>query len=360
MALISIIYPYRNRDLQRIENSLNSLKNQSIQEFEVFLVDYGSEIDLAQKVENLCNEYGFINYTYHHTQFQPWNKSRALNSVIKNLQSDFCFVADVDLIFHPDFVKKAILLQQPEKTIYFQVGFLSPDEKTEGKSFDEFSNFRKSTSEATGLSLFPLKVLKELRGFDEFYHFWGAEDTDLHIRLRNAGYEVEYYDKELLMLHQWHPSYRSKEINKLTEDIQIEGIVQLNHQHLKFAQQNKITSVNPNGWGEVPFEKDVKELQNTPVDFTIQTEKRQVDDFLYGQLPSINNKNLKVVIEVDRFQNSPKYLAKKLLRKKVPVYYSLKEVNDLVLLHLISFYRNKLYSYKVDTTIKSITLGIKL
>ncbi|MBZ9729755.1 glycosyltransferase [Salegentibacter sp. JZCK2] len=357
---LSIIYPYRNRELERVKRSLNSLQMQAVKNFTVLFVDYGSEPEKAIKAKELCSNFSFANYNYHPTRFQPWNKSRALNSVIKNLTSDFCFVADVDMIFHPDFVKNAVKLQQPETTVYFQVGFLSPEEGVEGKKYNEFTNYRNSTSEATGLSMFPVKVLQELRGFNEFYHFWGAEDTDMHIRLKNAGYPVEYYDKEILMLHQWHPSYRSKESKKLTENLQINGIVQLNHQHLKFTIENKIRETNIRKWGEIMSETDEIELENTSVNFRIQTEKRQVDDFLYGQLPALKNKVLKVVIEPDPFQNSKKFLAKKLFKKKVPVYYSLKEVNDLVLLHLISFYRDKAYIYKVESVKKQIILGIKL
>lgn len=358
--MLSIIYPYRNRDLQRIENSLNSLKGQSVREFEVFLVDYGSENGIAKDIKNLCSNYNFVKYSYLHTHFQPWNKSRALNSVIKNLTTEFCFVADVDMIFHPDFIEHAIQLQQPDKTVYFQVGFLSPTESLKSKKFNEYKNYRKSNWEATGLSMFPVKVLQELRGFDEFYHFWGAEDTDMHVRIRNAGYEVEFYDKMILMLHQWHSSYRSKETEKLTMDLQIKEIVQLNHQHLKFAIDNNQKAVNPEKWGEVLSKADVEALENAPVNLRITNERRQINDLLFGQLPVIRNEIFKIEIVQDSVQQSQRYRIKKLIGKKVPVYYSFKEINDMVLLHLISFYRNNSYNYKVDIESSSITISVKL
>lgn len=358
--MITIIYPYRNRDLTRVKNSLESLSDQSNMNFEVFFVNYGSGPIFSEQIKEICSLYDFINYSFCSTQFQPWNKSRALNSVIKELTSDFCFIADIDIIFHPEFIRKAIQIQEPDKTFYFQVGFLSPHDNVGNKKFKEFKNFRKSTFEATGLSMFPVKILQKLRGFDEFYHFWGAEDTDMHIRLNNAGYKIEYYEKEVLLLHQWHPSYRSKESTKLTENLQINGIVQLNHQHLKFAVEKKLTIVNPNGWGEILSEAGEIELINTSLYLKIQNEKRQVDDLLYGQLPALGNAIIKIVIETDPFQNSKKFRAKKLLRKKVPDYYSLKEVNDLVLLHLISFYRNLPYIYQIDISNSQITFSIKL
>lgn len=358
--MLSIIYPYRDKETERVKNSLDSLADQSDQNFKVFFVNYGSSEVFSEKIKNLCSSYSFVRYLSHPNRFQPWNKSRALNSVIKTLTSDFCFIADIDMIFHPDFVKKGSQLQSPEKTVYFQVGFLDPKEEIANKKFTDYINFRKSTREATGLSMFPVKALQELRGFDEFYHFWGSEDTDMHLRLQNAGYEIEFYDREVLMHHQWHPSYRSKEKNELTEDFQINGIVQLNHQHLNFAAERESTIVNPKGWGEIMPQTITNELDNAPVSLEITNEKRQVDDILYGQLPGVRDKIFKIIIKTDPYFGSLKYLTKKLMVKKLPLYYTLKEVNDLLLLHIISFYRHKPYTYKIDMQNRKITLCIKL
>ena len=358
--MLQIIYPYRDRDLERLKYSFESLAEQTSKDFKVFFVDYGSKPKTAEKVKRLCTAYPFIRYQYHFTRFQPWNKSKALNSVIRNLESGFCFVADVDIIFHSSFVEKASALQEIDKSVYFQVGFTTEYDKISQIQEGTFSNFRKSTAEATGLTMFPVEVLKKLRGFDEFYHFWGAEDTDMHIRLRNAGYDIQFYDKQVLLLHQWHKNYRASETKRLEKELQIAGIVQLNHQHLKFAIQNNITKLKYNSFGRLPSKFEIEELQDAPVDFSIQTEIRQIDDFLYGQLPVLKDRILKVVIEEDPYQYSQKYLIKKLLRQKLPSYYSLKEVNDKVLLHLISFYRNNAYTYEVNPKEKKIILSIKL
>jgi len=357
--LLSIIYPYRNRNLNHVQNSLESLRNQTLKEFEVYFVDYGSDLEISKKVKDLCKKYTFINYKYYSVHYQPWNKSRALNSVIKNLSKGFCFVADVDMIFDPNFIKKAIQLQKPNKSIYFQVGFLSPQDITKEGKFHEFQTYRKSSNEATGLSMFPVEVLHDLRGFDEFYHFWGAEDTDIHERIKNAGYQLEFYTEEILMLHQWHPSYRSKESSELTSDLQLGGIVALNHQHLKSVMTNKTTMVNPNRWGEIMSDTQFKELQQAEVDLELTNEKNVIDDLLYGQLPSINNRVIKIRINQSLAQKSFRYKTKKLLNKKVSVYYSPKEVNDLLLFHLISFYRDHPYNYKIIDSGKTIEFVLK-
>ncbi len=357
--MLTLIYTYRNRDLQRLVNSIESLKNQTTKKFEVFLVDYGSNPEKSGKVKAVCEQYSFVKYRHYHTQHQPWNKSRALNSVIKNLETSFCFIADVDMIFHPDFVLRTISLQTEEKSIYFQVGFLESVEAIIIKQFGDFKKFRKSNSGATGLSMFPVRVLKELRGFDEFYHFWGAEDTDMHVRIKNAGYEVEFYDEEVLMLHQWHPSYRSAESSSLSKGLQISGIVQLNHQHSKYAFEYKTTIVNRKNWGECISDGEFNELEKAPVNFVLDNERRKIDHFLFALMPEAKNEILKITIEKDPFQNSLRFRAKRLLRKKVPEYYSLKEINDKILLHLISFYRNKAYTYKISDDFKNIEVAVK-
>ena len=149
--MLTIIYSYRNRDLNRLENSFNSLARQSLKDFEVILVDYGSESNFAKKAQELCLKYKFISYVYRFTQYQPWNKSKALNSVIKNLKTDQCFVADIDMIFRNDFIEIAYSLKDPENITYFEVGFLGPKEDLKNLNFADITNYRKSTHEATGL-----------------------------------------------------------------------------------------------------------------------------------------------------------------------------------------------------------------
>lgn len=355
-----IIYPYRNRDLNHVQSSLSSLENQTSSDFTVFFVDYGSTPEIAEEVRTLCETFSFVTYNYYHVQYQPWNKSRALNSVIKSLDDGFCFVADIDMIFSPDFVEKAIGLQKGDNFVYFQVGFLSPNDKVKNREFKDFKEFRKSTHEATGLSMFPVKTLKELQGFDEFYHFWGAEDTDMHVRLKNYGYIVEFYDKAVLLLHQWHPSYRSKEISGLSSDLQVKGIVQINHQHLKSAAINNTTKVNSDKWGETISKAQMEELLNAPITREISNKEFVIKDLLYGYLPNIHGEVIKIKISTSSIPGSLNYRLKKILNKKVPVYFNLKDTNDIVLLHLISFYRNFPYYYRVSNARDYVEFAIKL
>lgn len=345
--MLTIIYPYRNRDLKRIQRSLNSLSKQTSQQFQVEFVDYGSEITHASKVKQLVKQYAFANYIYLNTKYQPWNKSRALNSSIKNLKEGYCFVADVDMIFREDFIHEAINLQNPDRAVYFKVGFLSKEETALDKSFNDYEMKFESTDEATGLTMCPVKLLKEIRGFDEFYHFWGSEDTDLHVRLKNSGYKVKFYDQDILMLHQWHPTYRLKETDNLSEELQLSHIVRLNYQHLKIADQDKTTKVNEEQWGKVMTEEDESLCVNA-LSKTIACVKEKIDHFVFIELPNLDKgiHSFKF-IEVDT-PKTLKHNIKKVLNKRVDSFYNLKEVNDILLLHIISLYRDLPYIFKVS------------
>tara|TARA_B100001057_G_C22744608_1_gene909237 strand:- start:143 stop:1225 length:1083 start_codon:yes stop_codon:yes gene_type:complete len=346
--LITLIFPYRDRDLNRVLRSLKSLQLQTSKEFEVIWVDYGSKPQIAEAVKKLIGQFEFVTYHYAATQFQPWNKSRALNWIIKQRTTGWGFVADVDMLFHPEFVERTLSLQKDREVTYFKVGFLSEKETQKNAPFMECEIAFESTHEATGLTLFPFQVLHEIRGFDEFYHFWGAEDTDVHVRLRNLGVPVHFYEKEVLLLHQWHANYRSEEQNQLTEKLQLQGIVQLNHERLSQKRIQKTTGANPKAWGEVPSESVMESLANFSGEIlALGCEKHAFDAFLYATLPS-----LEAGIHAFRFQethskSSAKQQLKKVLGKKVPKYYTIKEVHDLLLLHLISFYRDFPYVFRV-------------
>jgi glycosyltransferase involved in cell wall biosynthesis len=357
--LLSILIPYRDRKTTHVKNSLESLSRQRNKSFEVFFIDYGSSGSYASAAKDLCKQYSFVTYVYYPVVHQPWNKSRALNSCIRNLKTEYCFVSDIDMIFHQDFVATAQELQKIDKCVYFQVGFLNRNEDVDNKIFEDFTRYRKSTFEATGLSMFPVKALRELNGFDEFYHFWGAEDTDIHIRFKNVGYKVEFYKERILMLHQWHPTYRLKETSKLTADLQLSGIVALNHHHLKDAAVKKKIQVNYKQWGEIPSAQLITELEQAEVLEEIENKKQVIQQFIYGRLPQVTAGIVKVRILDSGPPVNIKFHAKKIFNKNRFSYYSLKEVNDLILLHLISFYRDRPYYYRVDESLKFIELAIK-
>lgn len=357
--MISIIYPYRNRNIQSVKKSLQSLKHQTNKAFKVYFVNYGSDNGYTEAIEILLKNFSFVNYSFLYTQQQPWNKSKAVNSILKTLDSERFFVADVDMIFRLDFITIASQLPK-DKVWYFQVGFLSEEETNSQKHFEGYSIKFKSNCEATGLTLCPVKAAKTVQGFDEFYHFWGAEDTDFHIRLRHAGYSVNFYDNAILLLHQWHETYRYKEKLSLTKQLQVSGIVQFNHQYLKKITKKKNALANGPNWGQIQTKEDYKSLL-TAVNkrsMIIGNACLDIDYFLFQELPNLKTGvHAFQIIEKNTFQSLKKRIKNKITKNRV-AFYTLKEVNDKLLFHIISFYRNNPYTYEVSHDLKSINFTI--
>ncbi|MBL0738885.1 glycosyltransferase [Flavobacterium sp. GN10] len=357
--MITIIFPYRDRDLIRIEKSLDSLRNQTNQNFKVLFVDYGSKIQFSNQVRSLVDSYSFAEYFYSYNNKQPWSRSKAINVGLKLTETPFVYIADIDLIFRNDFVDILFKLQDPKKAYYFKVGFLSKEETALTKDFLDYQISFSSEASAQGLSLFPMKEINDVQAFDEFLHFWGAEDNDLHCRLTRAGVESIFYDKEITLLHQWHESYRKSERNTLTKELQLKGVVKLNQQHLINNLKNEVIKVNSKNWGMPISEKDYYELENYDSSIILTNKIEVVNHFLFVELPRYEKRILSIQFVEDSFQSTLKYRVKKILGKTVPKYYSLKEINDLLLLHIISFYHIFPYSYEISSDLKSINFKIK-
>ena len=358
--MLSILYVYKDKDCVRLENSLQSLKHQTFDDFKVILVDYGSHKKFSNELQNTIKKFNFVKVISFYNSYQLWSRAKALNIGIKalDISTDYVFTADIDMVFAENFVEKLHELKKPDTTIFFKVGFLNQGESSLQKPFKDYKVSFTSDIGAQGLSLFPLKALQEVGGFDEFFHFWGAEDTDLHNRLALAGYQIEFYNQQILMLHQWHPSYRSLEQNRLTVSPRLSNVARLNHQHLQHNLIHKIIHPNTENWGKVVTKKQTEKLENYPETLELSNKKEVIDHFLFVALPNHKDGILSVSFSEDVFKNTLKYKLKKWLGKPVPHYYSLKEINDKLLLHLISFYKDFPYKYKVSDDLKTISFRV--
>ncbi len=359
--MITIIYPYRNRELQRVKRSLDSLSQQSNLDFEVVFVDYGSDLAMADQVKQLISEYQFARYVYTYHLGQPWSRARTINIGIREAKTDFVFMADIDMIFHPNLIKRLNELKDTTKTTYFKVGFLTEDESQKEQAFEKYIISFESKEGAAGLSLFPRKALLDINGFEEFFHFWGAEDNNIHARLKANGLTSVFYQDEILMLHQWHPIYRAGEETLLTKEHRVKGITRIN-QRLNEVQinQKKTISNLQQDWGVVICKEDFLRLDQIDEEYEMTSKKEAIDSMLYGLLGSLKETTLKITVTDSIAIETPKQRLKKWVKGAANDTYTLKEVNDMLLLHLISHYRNSPYIYQVSDDLKSIQLTIRL
>lgn len=354
--MISIVLTNRDRDLNIVKKCLESLDLQSNREFNVFLVDYGSSPEYVYTLKKEVEVYHFIDLIICEVQGQLWNKSRAINIALKKCTTDFFFVGDIDMLFHTDFVKTLYKIRKEKKAIYFQVGFLSKEETEQNKDFLNSNVSFVSQKEATGMTLYPTELLKEINGYDEFYHGWGAEDTDVHIRLRNLGVEVEFYQTDILLKHQWHPkNYRTHQ-SKDPFHFQLEKI---NYSYIQLTQQLNKTKANiKSPWGVEPNKDQyLKLLENQDQSWEMLPEKSKLNAFL-AQLSTIENQVISLIIKDATSIEKIKQKVKRTLRKKAIDFVSLEMVNDIILQEIIIHYKNLPYKYFFDSEKKEIHFKI--
>jgi len=354
--LVAIIYANRNRDIKRIKASFDSLKNQTEANFRVIFVDYGSEGHLVNGLKQLCNNYEFVTPYFLQVSQLLWNKSKALNYGISSTQSPYIFIADVDLIFHPETVTLFNKLAVEDKFFLFNLGYLDRTESgklTNSYNFENLSPTR--FGEVNGMILAPTKAFLEVNGLDEFFHFYGSEDEDLFTRIENAGYKREA-NNEACFCHNWHQSFAGSENEIITGNPRIKNIMRINQRHFLRNRERAITKpFRQTVMGKVIGKEESDLLQKPTRIVKIYNIQSHVEHFLREELPSNAGEIIKVEFVEDPYFCTLKHHIKKLLGKQTQPYYSLKEVNDLVLKEIFFNYRDANYSFKISEDLKKIT-----
>jgi GT2 family glycosyltransferase len=356
---LTLLFTYRNRELERVKIAMDSLVAQGDSNFTVLFIDYGSSLSHSEALQELLVNYSFVTYFYSYHIDQPWSRAKAVNIGIQLVNTPYVFVSDIDMIFKRNFIEIVQQLKDPMVSVYFKVGFLSQLESKKNQTFEDYEISFCSKPSAQGLSLFPVEALKKVRGFDEFFHFWGAEDEDVHHRLAQAGYQISFYEEEILMLHRWHRTFRSLERDTLTKELQIKAISKLNEQYFFKNRDKKLVVVNSEIWGKSISKETYETLMNVRINSVIFNNKEYIHHFLFIELPRLKDGIISVEFRASPNNNGLKYFLKKKMGKSVPSCYNLKEINDLLLLHLVSFYSNSIYSYTISDDLDSIQLRLK-
>lgn len=358
---ITIIFAYRNRDPHRIKISLNSLEKQTNKNFKVIFVDYGSIEAYSEPIKELVNSYHFAQYYYVAHPGLLWNKSKAFNYGILKAKTDYILTADVDLIFNPESIALINQLTDASTFTLFNYGYLSKGTSSKIETTTSFNDLKPSHfGDINGVGLYPASALKEIHGFDEFFHFYGSEDEDLYERLQNAGYKIKR-DTQILFLHLWHPRYPRKKENELTIQPRLRNVMRINQQHyLRSIALKKVIPFNQKDWGKCFEKEDFVVLLKPTLRFVITNTASSVIHFLNEHLPSCKEEIVSIDFNEDTIYLSLKNRIKRALGKREQPILNLKEINDMVLKKIVFDYRHCNYSFLVSEDLKKISFTIDL
>ena len=359
---LSILFAYRNREKQRILNSLKSLDHQSSIDFEVVFVDYGSNDAFASRIQKVVEGFSFASYHYIAHPGLLWNKSKALNYAASKAKGEFIFVADVDICFDSNAVATLLKLANTSAFCLCKLSYLKQEVTQPQIATGKFTeNKIKHHGHINGMILVSKPNFFSIEGYDEFYHFYGSEDVDLYERFKNSGLK-EYKNSETLFFHQWHPIYNSINDSVLEVTPRFFNIKKINQQHFFFQQKQK--AVKPILHQKINQYTWKKEDQLCKSDATksieISNDHAKVWHLIKVELPILEGNIVHIRIKEDKYFSSLKYRLKKQLKKSDRVPIPMKAVNDLILEEILLTYRHYNYSYKVFDNLKQICFMIKI
>lgn len=215
MPKVSVIIPTCNRSRYLCE-TIDSVLAQTYRDFEIIVVDDGSTDDTAEIIKRYGDN---LRYIYQKNQ----GISEAMNTGIRNSQSEYFVVLDDDDLWLPDFLETqvAVLDQRSESAFVCSAAYvIDPegeiDRQSVGgalrdRSFEDLlkDNFifssttliRRTCFEAVGYLDRDLKIV---------------QDWDLWLRLAKK-YRFEYSDK-LIAKYRVHPRNVSKKLKIHLED----------------------------------------------------------------------------------------------------------------------------------------------
>ena len=192
---VSVVIPTHNRSaiLARTLESLASQESDSPR-FDVHVADDGSEEDIRSVVEAAIG----LDAHYHRRERDRFGAGQARNLAAAAAKGDIVVFLDSDCIVGPDFIGgHAAWHAGGGKTV-----LIGGRSRAVMGSDDELADYRKRLRRRTaglqhGTEIFrsfvtanvslPLSLFHQVGGFDERFHRWGGEDTELGWRLWQAG-----------------------------------------------------------------------------------------------------------------------------------------------------------------------------
>ncbi|HUG08101.1 MAG TPA: glycosyltransferase [Acidimicrobiia bacterium] len=206
---VSVVIPTYNRStiLSRTLESL-AVQDPDSPRFDVHVADDGSEEDIRAVVESVNG----LDAHYHRRERDRFGAGQARNLAANAASGDIVVFLDSDCLVEPNFVTghaswhvgggRTVLIGGRTHAVM--------------GSDDELADYRKRLRRRTaglqhGSEIFrsfvtanvslPLSLFHEVGGFDERFHRWGGEDTELGWRLWNAG-AIFLDDESVSVTHQ--------------------------------------------------------------------------------------------------------------------------------------------------------------
>mgnify|MGYP001596600378 FL=1 len=249
---LAVILGFRDWHVHHLVNCLWSLSLGRLCEVPVIVVDFGCTEYYAKAVKMITSEF---NMTLVRVEAPGWSRARALNIGARAAQEwpgveTFVFT-DADMLFPPSWAP-TVAKQLPVPGLLLTHSRDLPEAYITGDRIarsDRLANEWWLLAQTTphpdvgqgAAMVVPRRWFEYVRGFDETYSIWAAEDNDLVLRAQWSGLPVTWLDGTFVV-HQEHP-------RDWATPAQLEQ-VRRNREYLRarMAEQGPVVR-NPEGWG---------------------------------------------------------------------------------------------------------------
>lgn len=355
---VSIIYSFRDRKEETVRMSLDSLSNQTFTNFEVVFVDYGSNPSHSQFLHTLPGTYPFVRLISVPSFGKLWSRSKALNIGIRESLSDLIFIVDIDLFFAPNALERALSEFEPNSFFGGNWYFLNQEESKKILTGSEISPLKSTKiSDDNGMLLVEKKSLEKIHGYDEFFHLYGGEDTDLKNRLVNAGFKKRKL-AETHVFHIWHPHAIPTRPKSLSSDPYAFNVKRINEKHVFYNQRENL--IIPSGQDKWGVDSGIPKDQKAETTVELTNIHSRISHFFNFELHQKKGELIHIRIKEASEYRQIKTKLKGWIKGNSEPYMSLQEINEFISETIIYNYRNHPYAYFVDGVKGVLSLSIKV
>jgi hypothetical protein len=227
--LVSVVIPCY-RQAKYLPEALQSIRNQTYQNWECIIVNDGSPDDTDTVAKDWCTKDPRFKYLYQ----ENGGLSNARNSGIKNSKGKYLLTLDSDDKFEARFIEKAlaVLISDTSIGLVCSWGFrFMGDKKRElykpgGGAIKEFLFCNAANM---GSLLFRKECWEQTGGYDEKMK-WGYEDWEFYLRVCQVGWKMHVIPEPLFWYRQHAISMRTDAVNN--HDVEIKKYIFHKHEVL--------------------------------------------------------------------------------------------------------------------------------
>lgn len=187
LPLISLIIPAYNRRLL-LARCLRSLCEQTFADFEVIVVDDGSDEPLIPELQALLSNWPKLRY-WHFADNR--GRSAARNQGIELARGEVLIFLDSDMAVEPTFVAEHWRFHQHHGAGWIGQGQIIAVSELNARPEANFWTDASRAFFATG-NVSVAKVALQAERFDQAFSEYGWEDLELGYRLKKAGYQRSF------------------------------------------------------------------------------------------------------------------------------------------------------------------------